>query len=343
MVTAADIPCRSGEASDVILIIPAGTDIFVTSDVTAGVVTISTMVIAVTAIVSDADGTRRAPRGAGRRERGRWDMGLGGPLGTNVAHSEDGHAKTSGGHRAPTPELARTAGSDGDVAPLTPTEKRPLWLARLDRWSIALCALAWLLAMLHVAPAFSDPLAWLPIAIGVLAGYLLADLLSGTVHRLADRFFDPRTPILGPALIAPFREHHADALAMTRHDFFEVSGNNGLATIPLAIAVFVLPPPTSLLTQLLAAGTISLGLSIVATNQFHCWAHVAVPPRWVRPLQNWGLILSPKRHDLHHRPEHDRAYCVTSGWLNPVLDRYRVFARLERSLDLLRRKPSGTD
>jgi ubiquitin-conjugating enzyme E2 variant len=141
-------------------------------------------------------------------------------------------------------------------------------------------------------------------------------------------------------LIAPFREHHADALAMTRHDFFEISGNNGLATIPLAIGILVLPPPTSLLMQWLAATSISLGFSIVATNQFHCWAHVAVPPRWVRPLQSWGLILSPKRHALHHRPEHDRAYCVTSGWLNPVLDRLRVFARLERSLERLRRKPN---
>ncbi len=223
---------------------------------------------------------------------------------------------------------------------MTPIAKRPLWLASLDRCSIALCALAWLLAMLHVAPMFSGPGAWVPITIGVVAGYLLADLLSGTVHWLADRLFDPRTPILGPALIAPFREHHADALAMTRHDFFEVSGNNGLATIPLSIGVFLLPPPTSLLMQSLAATTISLSFSIVATNQFHCWAHVAAPPRWVRPLQNWGLILSPKRHALHHRTEHNQAYCVTSGWLNPLLDRYRVFARLERGLDRLRRKAS---
>ncbi|MEE8167023.1 MAG: fatty acid desaturase CarF family protein, partial [Myxococcota bacterium] len=112
------------------------------------------------------------------------------------------------------------------------------------------------------------------------------------------------------------------------------------ATIPLSIGVFLLPPPTSLLMQSLAATTISLSFSIVATNQFHCWAHVAAPPRWVRPLQNWGLILSPKRHALHHRTEHNQAYCVTSGWLNPLLDRYRVFARLERGLDRLRRKAS---
>ena len=221
-----------------------------------------------------------------------------------------------------------------------PSEMRPPLLTRLDRCSIALCALAWLIAMLHVAPMFAGPAAWVPITIGVLAGYLLADLLSGTVHWLADRFFDPRTPVLGPALIAPFREHHADALAMTRHDFFEVSGNNSLATIPLAIGVSLLPPPTSLLMQSLAATTISFSLSIVATNQFHCWAHVATPPRWVRALQNWGLILSPKRHALHHRTEHNQAYCVTSGWLNPVLDRYRVFAHLERGLDRLRHKPN---
>jgi hypothetical protein len=35
--------------------------------------------------------------------------------------------------------------------------------------------------------------------------------------------------------------------------------------------------------------------------------------------QNCGLILSRKNHGVHHRPPFDKYYCITTGWLNPVL------------------------
>jgi ubiquitin-conjugating enzyme E2 variant len=188
------------------------------------------------------------------------------------------------------------------------------------------------MAMLRVGPTLIDTPAWIALALGAICGYLLADLFSGTVHWIADRFFDPRTPILGPALIAPFREHHADALAMTRHDFFEISGNNGLATIPLAGGLLLMPLPTSCWAQGFTAALACFGLSIVVTNQIHCWAHRTHAPRAIRLLQRFGLILSPERHAIHHRESHDRAYCVTSGWLNPLLDRTRFFAHIEQRI-----------
>lgn len=214
---------------------------------------------------------------------------------------------------------------------------RPRWLALLDRLSVSACALVWIGAILDLAPHYRGGPALMAIGVGAGAGYLAADFVSGTVHWMADRYFDPRTPILGPALIAPFREHHADQLAMTRHDFFEVSGNNGLVTIPLALGVILLPAPSGFWTQALAASVVSLGLSVIATNQFHCWAHVERPPRFARRLQAARLILSPEAHAVHHAPSHDRAYCVTSGWLNPVLDRAGFFPRLENRIAALRR------
>jgi hypothetical protein len=221
-------------------------------------------------------------------------------------------------------------------------DRSPRWLAVLDRASIALCVSLWCLSISRLAPQLLDSNAVLPLVVGALAGYLLADLVSGSVHWIADRFFDPRTPILGPALIAPFREHHADPSAMTRHDFFEISGNNGLATIPLALGLLFAPPPTTRPMQTVVATIAFFGLSIIATNQLHCWAHAANPPRLVRWLQRCGLILSPERHLRHHQARHDRAYCVTSGWLNPILDHFRVFARLERRLAALRHSPERT-
>lgn len=172
------------------------------------------------------------------------------------------------------------------------------------------------------------------IPIGLLLGYLLADALAGGVHWLADRYFEADTRWIGPILIAPFRAHHVDPTAMTRHDFFEVSGNTALVALPVAIAAIFLPTPTGPGSSLLAATTIALLFSLFATNQFHAWAHDENPPRLARRLQRMGLILTPERHRLHHgSAEYDRAYCVTSGWLNPALDRVAFFPRLERMID----------
>jgi ubiquitin-conjugating enzyme E2 variant len=55
------------------------------------------------------------------------------------------------------------------------------------------------------------------------------------------------------------------------------------------------------------------------TNQIHKWSHTYKPPALVIMAQNCGLILSRKNHGVHHRPPFDKYYCITNGWLNPVL------------------------
>ncbi len=238
----------------------------------------------------------------------------------------------------------------------------PQQKAWVDRISVGLFAAFWLLAATRFAPYFASALFWgadgsfvsggtatapgvpltetfgayiragvgLAMLLGAVTGYLLADLIAGMVHWIADRFFDPKTPLLGPMLIAPFREHHTDALGITRHDFFEVSGNNALITIPLVGLIFLLPEPATFSMFFLIAHLFSLSLALVATNQFHRWAHTPSPPPFAKRLHAWGLILTPRAHAQHHRRGHDRAYCVTSGWLNPLLDRARIFERIEQ-------------
>lgn len=212
----------------------------------------------------------------------------------------------------------------------------PRTKAIVDRLSVGLFAASWIAVVLHVLPdlfvrdlRMAAGLAAIP---AVLAGYLLADFLAGSVHWLADRYFDPTTPILGPMLIAPFREHHVDPASIGRHDFFEVSGNNALVSIPVVLALFALPPASGFYSIFLALFGLSLTAALVATNQFHGWAHAVDPPRLVRRLHRLGLILTPQRHGLHHSASHDRAYCVTSGWLNPLLDGLHFFERLEKTI-----------
>jgi len=42
-----------------------------------------------------------------------------------------------------------------------------------------------------------------------------------------------------------------------------------------------------------------------------------------------GLILSRKDHAIHHRNPFDKYYCITNGWLNPVLANIGFWRSLE--------------
>lgn len=199
----------------------------------------------------------------------------------------------------------------------------------LDRASVAGFVAVWSLALVRHQAGLVDPDFAAANLAGLAAGYLLADFVAGTVHWIADRHFDPSTPWIGKLLIEPFRAHHDDPLSITRHDFFEVLGNNALVAIPATAALLFVPPPSSTLAAFAVSLALAGTLAAVATNLFHGWAHASRPPRLARGLQALGVILTPRRHALHHRGDHDRAYCVTSGWLNPLLDRTRFFGRLD--------------
>src|SRR5476649_236730 len=124
--------------------------------------------------------------------------------------------------------------------------------------SVALFAvLALFNAFLLAVPAWFIPLA-------VLAGWLLADLFSGLVHWALDTFGSVRTPVLGPAFIRPFREHHADPLAMTGHDFVEVNGASCLGCVPLLLLAPLLP-------DFLHAIVLFTCVGVLFTNQCHKW------------------------------------------------------------------------
>ena len=163
-------------------------------------------------------------------------------------------------------------------------------------------------------------------------GYLAADLLTGFVHWFCDTFFDETTPLIGPGLIGPFREHHTDPLLMTRRSPLEVTGSSFRAMAPV-LAVWVwwshsLPVAANAFVLALAGGA-------VATNLLHRWAHDPAPPAIARALHRTGLVLTPARHARHHAPPYAAAYCVTSGWLNPVCERLRVWTRARTAFSAL--------
>jgi hypothetical protein len=170
---------------------------------------------------------------------------------------------------------------------------------------------------------------WICLGIVALTGYLAADFLSGFVHWAGDTIGDEATPFLGKNFVTPFRYHHVDPKDIARHDFVETNGNNCIVVLtPLVLAYLLMPAGTGLLFFACALMAF-LALFVVATNQFHKWAHTDSPPRYALALQRWGLILSKPHHDIHHAAPHDRHYCITVGWMNPLLNRIKFFRRAE--------------
>jgi Lipid desaturase domain len=167
------------------------------------------------------------------------------------------------------------------------------------------------------------------VSLAAIAGYLVADFLSGVVHWAGDTIGDQNTPIFGPNFVTPFRYHHVDPKDITRHDFVETNGNNCIVVAPvLGFLLLVMPRETGWVFY----GCVTMvftSLFVFCTNQFHRWAHEDDPARWVRALQRAGLILSPEHHATHHASPQDKSYCITVGWMNPVLDKVNFFRTCE--------------
>ena len=90
--------------------------------------------------------------------------------------------------------------------------------------------------------------------------------------------------------------------------------------------LFVLESPFSLFCLLGAF------VGSYTNSQIHKWAHLREPPPLVRWLQRTRLFLSPTHHASHHCGAHVTHYCITTGWLNGLLDGVGFFRTLERLL-----------
>ena len=186
------------------------------------------------------------------------------------------------------------------------------------------CAMAWLASRLV---PLADDYPWL-MASAFMSGFVLADFVSGVIHWVADTWGSPDVPIIGQALIRPFREHHVDQKEITRHDFIETNGNNCFISIVPAVCG-ALVPLDGARNAFIATAVFSVTLWVLFTNQFHKWAHLDDPPRWVDVLQRLNLVLPRDHHAIHHSAPYAKYYCITVGWLNEPLHRLRFFQTVE--------------
>jgi ubiquitin-conjugating enzyme E2 variant len=173
------------------------------------------------------------------------------------------------------------------------------------------------------------PGGWVNLILTGLTGYVASDIITGIAHWSGDTLGHDRVWFFGPNFIRPFREHHFDQKAITRHDFIETNGNNCIGMCPPLVVAFVAVPHHEGFGFFAWTFVAFVSLFVVATNQFHKWAHADNPPAAARWLQRWGLILPPVHHDVHHASPHDKHYCITVGWMNPILNGIGFFRAAE--------------
>ena len=182
--------------------------------------------------------------------------------------------------------------------------------------------------------------AWLVVMASAISGYVLADFISGMFHFACDRFGSVDIPYIGPNFIRPFREHHADPEAITRHDFVETNGVNCMFSVPVLAGAYFVPLADGLWQLFCVGVALFLCLSVLGTNQFHKWAHMQNPPAIARVLQRGRIILSVEHHRVHHTSPFDTYYCITTGWLNWPLEKMHLFPALERVVRAILDLPS---
>lgn len=184
-------------------------------------------------------------------------------------------------------------------------------------------------------------LLWL-IALAIPLGVVGGDFVSGLVHWAADTYGSEDTPMIGPSLVKPFRLHHLYPRDICTHGLVETTGNVCILAVPVLSAslyLMWLTPESGLLAFLVICLTL-VSAATVATNQFHKWAHQENPSSFARWLQRKRLVLEPQHHHRHHTQPFNVNYCITNGWLNPLLNKLKFFRRLEATLGFFGIKPA---
>lgn len=189
----------------------------------------------------------------------------------------------------------------------------------------------------HGVDANLMQLIWMPVF--VVLGMILADFVSGIAHWGLDSWGTPKTPVFGP-FIRSFREHHVDQVAMCKHDFVETNADTTLPLLPPAALqwVFIHVVPNTVTSYEVNLHDKNVGthvfiltffVLVTITNEIHKWSHQPKQAPIVRALMDYHLLLSPVAHRRHHKNPFDKSYCITTGWLNPLLDFTRFWRILE--------------
>jgi hypothetical protein len=184
-----------------------------------------------------------------------------------------------------------------------------------------------------LALALATPIAPLQrLAVFVLA-FVLADLVGGLAHMIADNN-DRYQGFIGP-LVAAFHLHHKRPV-YKRRNFFVVYFHESGSKIWLAILLLLVALAHALVGlprfALHLAATFAVLSSVAELSHYLCH----VPHRRIFDfLARAGLLLSRQHHGRHHHRD-NQSYAFLNGMTDPLLDRVAsaFFAGYKTTTDL---------
>ncbi|WP_243395797.1 fatty acid desaturase family protein [Sphingomonas oleivorans] len=198
------------------------------------------------------------------------------------------------------------------------------------------------------------PLDWRVVP-AMVAGWYLADLMSGIVHMYMDyrpcragvgldvlyfyegsreseeflRLRDETMRRIGPfeRLVFEFKNHHPRPHALGRRTLLRQIGSTVIvASLPFSLllnmANLLWPVPAWA-----TAGAVTFLLGGTFAQYFHGSLHCERVPGFITLLRKAGLLMTPAAHQLHH-DSLQRDFATNNGWSNPLLN--AVFRALRR-------------
>ena len=185
---------------------------------------------------------------------------------------------------------------------------------------------------------------WIPAA---LAGWYVADLLSGLTHMYMDyrpctagigldRMFhysgsresaeyldlrDSVLPRISPfeRLVYDFKNHHPRPEALGRRPFLVQIGSTILfVSLPASLALNLACAGAGLPGWLIAALVVLIAGGTLA-QYFHGTLHREDNPWIVRAMRRLHLLMTPEAHALHHATLR-RDFATNTGWSNPLVN-----------------------
>lgn len=158
---------------------------------------------------------------------------------------------------------------------------------------------------------------------------LIADFLTGLFHWIEDTYSTKNWPFnIGVHNI----EHHKQPGLMGRMGTF-ITRNS----IPCALALIGAPVlwflGIPIMYVLMIAGLAALG------NEVHAWNHRANNNLIITYLQEAGLVQTKQQHSKHHKYPYNVCYCTLTNLVNPIVDYFKVWAKMEAVLLKIGVKP----